>query len=99
MQYGYMLFSKSATYGASLKLNYEINNQLNFYVWGQYMFNRNSDSFMKYMYTQPKTGLGVGVEYKPSKNINIGISAGKQEDVIDKRKYNITIEGKAGLKF
>ncbi|MDR1882103.1 MAG: hypothetical protein LBR26_04895 [Prevotella sp.] len=99
MQYGYILFSKSATYGASLKLNYELNNKLNFYVWGQYMFNRNNDPFLKYMYTQPKTGLGLGIEYKPTQNMNIGISAGKQEDIIDKGKYNITIEGKAGLKF
>lgn len=99
MQYGYMLFSKSATYGASLKLNYELNNKLNFYIWGQYMFNRNNDPFMKYMYTQPKTGFGLGIEYKPSQNMNIGISVGKQEDMIDKKKYNITIEGKAGLKF
>lgn len=99
MQYGYMLFSNSATYGASLKLNYELNNKLNFHIWGQYMFNRNNDPFMKYMYTQPKTGFGLGIEYKPSQNMNIGISVGKQEDIIDKRRYNITIEGKAGVKF
>jgi hypothetical protein len=99
LQYGYMLFSKSTTYGVNLKLNYELNNKLNFYAWGQYMFNRNDDPFMKYMYTQPKTGLGLGIEYKPTQNMNIGISVGKQEDIIDKRKYNITIEGKAGLKF
>lgn len=99
MQYGYTLFSKSATYGASLKLNYELNNKLIFYVWGQYMFNRNNDPFLKYMYTQPKTGLGLGIEYKPTQNMNIGISVGKQEDIINKRKYKIMIEGKAGLKF
>lgn len=99
MQYGYVLFSKATTYGASLKLNYELNNKLNFYIWGQYMFNRNNDPFMKYMYTQPKTGFGLGLEYKPAQNMNIGISVSKQEDIIDKRKYNIMIEGKAGLKF
>lgn len=54
---------------------------------------------MKYMYSQPKTGFGLGLEYKPAQNMNIGISVGKQEDIIDKRKYNIIIEGKAGLKF
>lgn len=99
MQYGYVLFSKATTYGASLKLNYELNNKLNFYIWGKYIFNRSKDPFMKYVYSQPKTGFGLGLEYKPAQNMNIGISVGKQEDIIDKRKYNIIIEGKAGLKF
>ena len=51
------------------------------------------------MNNQPRTELGMGMEYKPSENTNIGIRIGTQEDVINKKKYSIVIEGKASIKF
>ena len=99
MQYGYALFSKLPIFGTSLKLKYELNSKVNFYIWGQYIYDSNNDPIIQYMNNQPRTELGMGMEYKPSENTNIGIRIGTQEDVINKKKYSIVIEGKASIKF
>ena len=68
-------------------------------LWGQYLLNRNKDPFIKSLDTQPKTGVGIRLEYNPNHNTKFSIDAGFRENSFDSSKLNYSVEGKAAIKF
>lgn len=96
-QYGYMLSSKHISLGLGMEMNYQLNNQFALTFWGQYLLNRNNDFFIRS--PQPKTGIGIRLEYNPTYNTKFSIDAGFQESAFDNSKLNYSVEGKASIKF
>ncbi|EKU92324.1 MULTISPECIES: hypothetical protein [Bacteroides] len=98
-QYGYTFSSKHTSLGLGMAMNYQLNSQLALTLWGQYLLNRNKDPFIKSLDTQPKTGVGIRLEYNPNHNTKFSIDAGFRENSFDSSKLNYSVEGKAAIKF
>lgn len=98
-QYGYNLNSMHLSLGLKLNFNYLLSNKLKLSLWGQYLINQNTDPFIRLDHIQPKSGVGLKLEYNPNINTKYSIDISKQMDFINSQKSSIQIEGKAGFKF
>ena len=98
-QYGYIHASKQTLFGVRMNVNYQFNNQFKMGVWGQYLFNQNNDQFLKSMNAQPKTGVGIRLEYAPTINTKYSIGTGYEESIFNTKRFNSMIEFKVKIYF
>lgn len=82
----------SPTIGA--RVDYSITPKFNIYAWTQQVFNPNKATLLYYYMNElPISNTGMGLEFKPSKDVKIGIRGGFQKNIHRRGGYKSFVEG------
>ncbi|NMA73393.1 MAG: hypothetical protein GX963_04380 [Bacteroidales bacterium] len=98
LQRGFLIRkSINKDYGYRLRINYDLTNQLQLSIYGQYLVKGNEDFFLNFMNVIPKTHIGTSIDYK-SGNKDIGMKMEYQYDK-NKKEWKPEVKGKVTIGF
>lgn len=96
--YGYHSGSKEIIYGYNWAAHYDITNNLQLSLWGQYLIHQGNDPFLNYYNLTPKSSVGGSLDFKPKESTKVGIGTEYQYDQQNK-KWKPETKAKVSIGF